>query len=438
MNTTATDVSRSDGRRRAFRDHLVLLGIAAALTIVAELIGAHEFSVGIGTLSLFPLIWGILLGGAVGLQKVKPLPAAAQRTASLAVQVGVLLLASRLAFVVGENLSVLAEVGPALLLQELGNLFTIFIGLPVAILFGLRRSAVGATFSICREGAFVIVGERFGAESDERRGVLAMYVFGTVLGALYVSLLASMLAGTGWFNPLALAMGAGVGSGSVMAASSASIAAQYPEAADQVLTLAAVSNLLSSALGLYVGVYIALPLADKLYRMITRDKSTAKPRTGGPVADDSAEVADSGSGAPASSWTILVLVAVAMLVSVWTFDGGPSAQVLPGLLVIVALTAVSLIAKQKLGISSLVVAMTLGMLLATPWSPVSGPLLAVVEPVNFLPLTTPILVFAGLGLAKDAHVLRKIGLRIVPIGLLVYGATFVASAVIAHVALSLG
>lgn len=438
MHTPTDAASGSGTSRRSWRRPVTLLVIAAGLTVVAELIGGHEFDIGIGTLTLLPLIWGILLGAAVGLQKFRPLSVANQRTAALAVQVGVLLLATRLAFIVGENVQVLFDVGPALLLQEIGNLFTIFIALPVAVLLGMGRAAIGATHSICREGSFVIIGERFGAESDERRGVLAMYVFGTVFGALWVGLLASILAGIGWFNPLALAMGSGVGSGSMMAASSNAVAAQYPELTDQILALAAVSNLLSSALGLYVGVYIAVPLANKLYGVLTRGKVAATTPAGVGVTAATPEPIDHAADAtPASSWTILGIVTAAMLVAVWTFGGAITLDVLPGFALIVAITAFAMVVHQRLRISSLVVAMTATMLLASPWSPVAGTLVDLVAPINFLPLTTPVLVLAGLGLAKDAKVLRHIGWRVVPVGLLVFAATFVASALIAQLVLSL-
>lgn len=139
---------------------------------------------------------------------------------------------------------------------------------------------------------------------------------------------------------------------------------------------------------------------------------------------------------PASTWTILGLVAVTMLAAVWTFDGRVSWAVLPGFALIVGITVFSLIAHRRLKISSLVVATTVTMVLTIPWSPVADRLLALVAPINFIPLTTPVLVLAGLVLAKDAHVLRRIGWRIVPAGLAVLAATYLASAVIAHLVLS--
>jgi hypothetical protein len=55
---------------------------------------------------------------------------------------------------------------------------------------------VGATFSLDREPAFTMVSEKYGTDSDQNRGVVAMYVFGTLFGAVYISLLASLLLST--------------------------------------------------------------------------------------------------------------------------------------------------------------------------------------------------------------------------------------------------
>ena len=45
---------------------------------------------------------------------------------------------------------------------------------------------------------------------------------------------------------------------------------------------------------------------------------------------------------------------------------------------------------------------------------------------------------AGLGLGKDAPMLRRIGWRIVPVGLVSFAASFIVSAAIAELALGLG
>ena len=78
--------------------------------------------------------------------------------------------------------------------QEFGHAFgTLALGLPLALLLGIKREAVGVTFSVGREGNLAIIGEKYGMASAEGRGVLAEYITGTVLGALFIAVLAGFI-----------------------------------------------------------------------------------------------------------------------------------------------------------------------------------------------------------------------------------------------------
>ncbi len=443
---TATQTPRN---RALFPERLApfapLALLALLLTLVAEWIGPHEVDLGIGTVSLFPLIWGLLLGGAVSFQKFRPLPRRLQHHATYMVEIAVLLLGARLSFVVGANVKVLLDAGPALLLQEVGHLFgTVLFSLPVAVALKMGRPTVGACFSIDREGSFAIVSDKYGPDSDEYRGVLSMYVFGTLIGALYVTLLASFLAKSGIFSPLALAMGSGVGSGSVMAASSATIAQEFPAQADQILALAAVSNLITTVLGLYVGMYVALPLAERFYRLLTGDRGSAKST---PAAEAVTETATEQASEPAAEpaaegrpplAVTMPLVLAAMLVSNVVFHRSFSLNMVLGFAIMAAVVLASIALKRWARISPIIGLSTIGLLLGSPWSPVADTLAQILEPIEFLALTTPVLVLAGLGLGKDSAMLRRIGWRIVPVGLVSFAASFVVASAIAQVALGLG
>ena len=98
---------------------------------------------------------------------------------------------------------------------------------------------------------------------------MGMYICGVLLGAMWSSVLAGLLANTGWFHPLALAMGAGVGSASMMAAASAPIVTVYPEYEQQIMALAGAANLLTTVLGVYFGLFISLPIMEKSYNFFT-------------------------------------------------------------------------------------------------------------------------------------------------------------------------
>ncbi|GAB3865304.1 DUF3100 domain-containing protein [Nocardioides maradonensis] len=436
---TVLDTTNATGGRQRLAQAAPLVLITLALTVVAQWIGPHQLDLGIGTVGLYPLVWGLLLGGAFSFQKVRPMPARLQHYATYMVEIAVLLLGARLSFVVGANVKVLLHAGPALLLQELGHLFgTVLFSLPIAVLIKMGRPAVGACFSIDRESSFAIVADKYGADSDEYRGVLSMYVFGTVVGALYVTLLASFFANNHIFDPRALAMGSGVGSGSVMAASSASIAQAHPDMASQILALAAVSNLITTVLGVYVGMYVALPAAERFYRVLTRTGAVTAPApvaVASPATEAPAATAASADRPPLALTFPLVLAA--MLAANVVFHHSFSLTMLAGFALMTAVVLVAL-ALKRCHISPIIGISTIGLLLGSPWSPVADAITKVLTPIDFLTLTTPVLVLAGLGLGKDSAVLRRIGWRVVPVGLVSFAASFLLATLIAQATLGLG
>ena len=242
------------------------LAVAAFVTVLfSELIGIVNIPLGIGKIVLLPMLWALLIGATWSLtEKRLPAPlqigAALQRRSAAIVQIGVLIFVAKLGLLVGASIPKLATAGWALIFQELGHFFgTMALGLPIALLLGIKREAIGATFSIGREPSIAIVAEKYGMRSPEGRGVLAEYITGTILGAIFIALLASLTTSLGIFDPIALAMGAGVGSGSMMAAATGAIAAmQTPEVKD-VIAFAAASNLMTTIVGLYFTLYVSLP-----------------------------------------------------------------------------------------------------------------------------------------------------------------------------------
>lgn len=136
----------------------------------------------------------------------------------------------------------------------------------------MKRESIGMTHSIGREPNLGIIYDKFGFDSPEGKGVTTIYVFGTVFGALFYGLVSGFLATFTPLHPLSLAMAAGVGSGSMMAAASGALIAAYPEFETQIIAFAGASNLLTYGTGLFVSVFIALPLTEKLYALFRRWK----------------------------------------------------------------------------------------------------------------------------------------------------------------------
>jgi hypothetical protein len=455
--STSTTTARID--KAGARLTLPVAALAFVIALAVQFIGQAKIDLGIGAIVIFPMVWGLILGLLVSIQKFKPLGLDLQRIAAALVGVAVLLLVARLAFNIGPSLPSLLRAGPALLLQEVGHLLgTIMLALPLAVLLRMGKATVGATFSLDREPSFAMVSEKYGPDSDQYRGVLAMYVFGTLFGAVFITLLTSLVANWKIFDPLALAMGAGVGSGSMMAASSASIIAAYPADQEAILGMAAVSNLITTILGVYVGIYIALPLADRFYKVLTR-KQTAREAAavgagalaGRSLADtqrDEAQaeenrrfreqVAESSAVIRLPLWLSLSVLTVLGIGTASVAAKGFSLTIVAGYGIMLALVLVSIaLAKVTRKISAIVYITTIGAYISSPWFFGAEALTAVIKSVDFLSIATVMLTLAGLSLGKDIPLLKNIGWKIIPVGLVAITASFLLSTVIAEFALGL-
>jgi Protein of unknown function (DUF3100). len=243
---------------RDWKVHCFCLGIV----VLSEFIGRHQF----GLIVLIPMIYAMVFGAVVSLPKLKRLSVTNMKNASGIMTVALMLLIAKLGLDIGPALPHLKNATFALLLQEVGHfLGTIMLGLPLAVALGMGREAIGATYSVGREPNIAIIADKYTLDSPEGRGVMAMYIMGTLFGAITVSVLASLIASLDVLHPYALAMGAGVGSGSMMAAATGSIVSIYPAMEAEIRAYAGAANLLSSVLGIYVYMFFSLPFAVKMY-----------------------------------------------------------------------------------------------------------------------------------------------------------------------------
>lgn len=243
---------------------------ALLIVVICELIGTHKVPLGPGVLLFLPMLYAMVLGGIISWPRLKLIKLEEMNKASAVLSMVTLILVAKLGVIIGPSMDKLIKSGLALSLQEVGHFFgTVILGLPIAILLGLGREAVGATFSIDREPNIAIIAEKYGLDSPEGRGVMSVYICGTLFGAVWLGLLAGYLAALKIFHPFALAMGAGVGSGSMMAAASGAIKAVFPEYANEILLYAGASNLLTTIVGIYFSLFISLPITNYLYKVLT-------------------------------------------------------------------------------------------------------------------------------------------------------------------------
>lgn len=172
---------------------------------------------------------------------------------------------------VAPKLKEILSIGWIFLIQELGNVGTVIIGLPIALLIGLKREAIGSTLGLGREGELAYISEKYTLNSDEGRGVLSMYIFGTLFGAIFFSIMAPIFLEIG-FEVESLAIASGVGSASMMTAASSALVAIHPEKAETIRAYAAASQLLTSFIGTFTMVFIAVPLQKFMYNKLTGGK----------------------------------------------------------------------------------------------------------------------------------------------------------------------
>lgn len=243
---------------------------ALVIVIISELIGTKKVAMGPGVLLFLPMLYAMVIGAVVSWPKLKVLKLPEMNAASAALGVLTFMLITKLGVMIGPSFTKLLDSGLALSMQELGHFFgTVVLGLPIALLLGIGRETIGATYSIDREPNIAIIAERFGIDSPEGRGTMAVYICGTLFGAVWLGLFAGYLAALNIFHPFALAMGCGVGSGSMMAASSGALKAAFPALGNDILVYAGASNLLTSTIGIYFALFISLPTTEYLYKKLS-------------------------------------------------------------------------------------------------------------------------------------------------------------------------
>ena len=252
--------------------------LCGIMVLAAEFIGKHAVYLGPVSFTMFPMRYTIIMGILMAVFKL--IPRSMMETASPYITISVLMLGARSAATIGPNLGLIVSSGAALILQEFGNLGTIFFSIPVGVLiFNMGRSVVGAGFSISREGSLIVIGDMYGLDSDEGLGVMVGVIVGTIFGTIICGVCSSLLANTGWFHPYALAMACGTGSASMMSANVAPLMDMWPELSEEIYALAYASNTLSGMDGLYMNLLLAIPMSNALYKFLWKLKGKTPPES---------------------------------------------------------------------------------------------------------------------------------------------------------------
>lgn len=252
-----------------YRLHITVL----IASVIAELIGSISLNVVGITIVLSPLIWSMILVFAIYMTPTKILGKENAGNANFMMGITLALLIAKLGVTSGSQLEEIRKAGLALVLQNFGNLGTIILSLPIAILLGLKRESIGMCHAMSREANVGLIQDEFGGTSSEFRGVMAVYIVGTIFGPIIMSVIASVFTGVGLVSPLAASMGVGGGSAAMMTAGLSALIANFPELESQMVAFAGLSNLISSVIALPLGLFIGLPLTEFVYQKIDNLRS---------------------------------------------------------------------------------------------------------------------------------------------------------------------
>ena len=139
-------------KKNPWKDYGLHLSVLV-LAVIAMYIGPIEIKLTDSVeIAVMPLLYTMVLGLVFYLAKpVTWIERKQSRVAEGAMMLFIGILIAKLAVSSGQSMHLLFEMGPALMLQELGHLATILIALPVALLLGFKRETIGMTNSIGRE-----------------------------------------------------------------------------------------------------------------------------------------------------------------------------------------------------------------------------------------------------------------------------------------------
>ncbi|MCG3809185.1 DUF3100 domain-containing protein [Psychrobacter sp. Ps4] len=418
--------------------HLLVI----AVSLLAEWIGIIKIPIGIGVLVLLPLLYAFIFAILLNPNVIPSMRAVITKKrakfASYAILLSIMPFIAKFGVGVGPNIEEIIAAGPALLLQELGNVATVLIALPVAVLvFGMGREAIGATHSIAREPNVALIADKYGLQSPEGIGVMGVYVMGTLFGAIYFSLLAGIIASMEIMDVRALAMACGIGSGSMMGACSAALAETVPSQEETITAFAATSNLLTYATGLFVSLFIALPFTEFLYKIVSKLKNNksadAKTET-----DFGAVMEEPASLSTMQSFILLAVICVVLLLSNWVGQGVDPIDGLPAMLILFACCIIGILLKRFIPVNVPAIAWIsiVAILISLPQFPFNAYVLAETEKLGTLQLLTPVLAYAGFAISQmEVDLFKKSGFKIAIVAILTFTGTFIGSAMIAQVML---
>ncbi len=134
-------------------------------------------------------------------------------------------------------------------------------------------------------------------------------------------------------------------------------------------------------------------------------------------------------------WILILLIfSVMSAIGNWVGYQYPFQESLIGMLILCAITLIGMIIEKYVpyNIPAIIYISIIGLLVAVPWCPISGPIIYYTSKVDLVSLTTILLAYAGVAMGKDLGEFKKVGIRGIIVTFFVIIGTYLGSAVIAQ------
>ena len=204
------------------------------------------------------------------------------------------------------------------------------------------------------------------------------------------------------------------------------------------------SNLLSFCFGIYMCIFISIPLAEKLYAWLSPHILKGDRKS----IDDEYDIAEVKQDEYISKekltfgklkrWGALLLV-FSLIVTVGNVIGynSPIIDSFVGMMIISLITIVGMSLERLVpfDIPSIIYISLIGIIIAFPGVPTSSFVMHYVSQINLATICTAFLAYVGIAIGNDWGEFKKIGWKGIIVTMIVISGTYLGSATIAHLTL---
>lgn len=136
---------------------------------------------------------------------------------------------------------------------------------------------------------------------------------------------------------------------------------------------------------------------------------------------------------------LLVIVSVIIIISNYIGYEVSIIDSIPGVVILALITLGGYFLSKIIPVNlpMILYVSLLGLIIASPISPVSDVVISQVDKISFMAPVTAVGAFAGIAMGKDLKAFKEQGWKLILVGMVVFTGTFLGSAIIAHIVLKL-